>query len=101
MPLSYQLRDKEACIQVRGHFNFSLHTDFHAACRAILASEQINSVEIDLQDTDYLDSSALGMVLVLREQAAPRGYKLMITNARPALRQILAIACFDKFFQID
>ncbi|SCK05307.1 STAS domain-containing protein [Vogesella sp. LIG4] len=101
MPLSYQLHDTEASIHIRGHFNFSLHTDFHAACRAILASSKVHCLEINLQDADYLDSSALGMLLVLREQALPRDIRLLITNARPALRQVLAIAHFEKFFHID
>ncbi|MEQ6289181.1 STAS domain-containing protein [Vogesella sp. GCM10023246] len=101
MPLSYQIRDTEASIHIRGHFNFSLHGDFRAACHAIMASPQVTCVDIDLQDTEYLDSSALGMLLVLREQLSPRGIKLLITNTRPGIRQILAIARFEKFFLID
>ncbi|WP_174874971.1 STAS domain-containing protein [Vogesella oryzae] len=101
MPLSYQIRDKEASINISGHFNFSLHSDFRAACQAVIADPEVKSVDINLQDTEYLDSSALGMLLVLREQLAPRDIKLMITNSRASIRQILTIARFEKFFQID
>ncbi|MFC3531080.1 STAS domain-containing protein [Vogesella facilis] len=101
MPLSYQIRDTEASISIRGQFDFSLHGDFRAASRAIMASPAVQCVDINLQDTETLDSSALGMLLVLREQLSRHQVKLLITHARPGIRQILAIARFEKFFQID
>lgn len=69
MSVTYHFREQEASIQVHGHFNFAQHAAFRDASRAVLAVTDVKSIEINLMDTDYLDSSALGMLLVLREQA--------------------------------
>lgn len=102
MALSYRINDKEASISIGGHFNFSLHGAFRDACNAILGTSGVQSIEINLMDADYLDSSALGMLLVLKEQANNKGIqRLMIVNAKPTIKQILTIAKFEKFFQVD
>lgn len=102
MSVTYHFREQEASIQVHGHFNFAQHAAFRDASRAVLAVTDVKSIEINLMDADYLDSSALGMLLVLREQANDRGIsRIHISNAKPVIRQIFAVARFEKFFDID
>ena len=69
MPITSQVSsDKnEIEIKIQGRFDFSTHRDFRNA---------LNEVEVDkakfvinLRDADYMDSSALGMLLLLRERA--------------------------------
>ena len=51
-------------ISVNGRFDFSAHQDFRNAYeRGGLTPRQY---VVDLQDTDYIDSSALGMLLLLK-----------------------------------
>ncbi|MGL6047950.1 MAG: STAS domain-containing protein [Vogesella sp.] len=102
MSVTFHIREQEATIQVHGHFNFSQHGAFRDACKAVLAHQGVKSVEINLMEVDHLDSSALGMLLVLRDQVEERRIqRLLISNAKPVVRQIFAIAKFDKFFEID
>jgi anti-anti-sigma factor len=102
MSVTFHIREPEAAIQIRGHFNFAEHAAFRDASKAILAHGKVQSIEINLMDADYLDSSALGMLLVLREQASDKGIKrILISHANATIRQIFAIAKFDKFFEID
>lgn len=102
MSVTYHAREQEATIQVTGHFNFAQHAAFRDASKAVLAMPDIKTIEINLMDADYMDSSALGMLLVLREQAASHGVqRILISNTKPGIRQILAIARFEKFFDID
>jgi anti-anti-sigma factor len=101
MSVTFHIREPEAAIQIRGHFNFAEHAAFRDASKAILAHSKLHVIEIDLMDVDYLDSSALGMLLVLREQACDKGVKrILISHASPTIRQIFVIAKFDKFFEI-
>ena len=60
---------------------------------------QATSIRIDLKDVTYMDSSALGMLLVLRKGA--RNRDVSITGASESVRRILSIANFDKLFNID
>jgi anti-anti-sigma factor len=56
---------------------------------------------IDLQHTDYMDSSALGMLLVLREHAGSGSASVAITRCKPEVRKILQIANFERLFDIS
>ena len=48
-----------------------------------------------------MDSSALGMLLQLKEHAGGSQRSLQIKNANPAIKDILGVANFDQLMQID
>ena len=83
-----------------GQFDFSAHRDFRSACDEVLANASVREVLVDFQQVDYLDSSALGMLLLLKEKAAASGKELALVNCRDTVRQVLEIACFGKIFTI-
>ena len=56
--------------------------------------------EINLSGTDYLDSSALGMLLLLRQHAGGDTSKINITKASEDVRKVLDVANFGKLFNI-
>ena len=85
-------------IRIDGRFDFSLHKDFRDAYKDEPAG--INYV-IDLQHSEYMDSSALGMLLLLREHAGNDDARISIEGCQPTIRQILAISNFDKLFSIS
>lgn len=102
MAVSGKVVDHNAVIAVQGQFNFALHQSFRETTQQLLGTAGVNSVEVNLLDANYLDSSALGMLLVLRETATKAGIsKLRITGARGAVHKVLVIAKFDKFFAIE
>jgi anti-anti-sigma factor len=49
---------------------------------------------------DYIDSSALGMLLMLREKANGARKKLALASPRGVVKQALDIAHFEKLFPI-
>jgi anti-anti-sigma factor len=57
-------------------------------------------VDVDLGEVAYLDSSALGMLLMLRDKAKSAGREVRLVNARGSVRQVLEIANFGKLFAI-
>ena len=85
-------------ISVAGKFDFQLYDEF----RASYADTAGNGIEyvIDLSDTDYLDSSALGMILLLREHAGGEASNIEITQASAEVRKILGVANFGKLFKL-
>ena len=56
---------------------------------------------VDLKDATYLDSSALGMLLLLREHAGGDESDIRVVNSSPDVRKILGISNFDKLFDIN
>lgn len=89
---------RTATISVNGRFDFSLHNEFRKAYKDLGISG--GYFIIDLMGTDYLDSSALGMLLMLKEHAENNSSKVKIININSDIREILNIASFDKLFTL-
>lgn len=86
-------------VNVSGRFDFGVHNEFREATK--LADSGVKQIEIDLHAADYVDSSALGMLLVLRDKVAGDKSAICIKNARAEVKKILEIANFDKLFTLS
>lgn len=84
-------------ISVTGRFDFATHQEFMQAYKAFPRGEK--RFIVDLQAAEYLDSSAMGMLLQLREYGAEQG-GVELHNSNDAVREILRIANFDKLFNL-
>ena len=86
-------------INVAGRFDFHSHQDFRKAY------EQANGAKlsfvVDLGQTEYLDSSALGMLLMLREFAGGNQAAVKIANCQGEIKEVLTIANFQKLFAME
>lgn len=85
-------------IRVAGRFDFSTHQDFVQAYKGYPKGEI--SFVVDLQGAEYMDSSAMGMLLQLREYNK-RGENVVLVNGNDAVRDVLRIANFGKLFTIE
>ncbi|MEO7073363.1 MAG: STAS domain-containing protein [Rhodanobacter sp.] len=83
-------------LQMGERFDFSVHRDFHEACLG--AAAPAHSYVIDLGEVTKMDSSALGMLLLLREHAGADRAEIRIVNAGSELRNTLRVAGFDTLF---
>ena len=90
---------KRVTISVSGKFDFQLYDEF----RSSYVETQGAGVQyvVDLAGTDYLDSSALGMLLLLREHAGGEGSTINISNPSADVKKILDVANFGKLFEIN
>lgn len=88
--------NKQLTIRIDGQFDFSAHPAFRNAYQEVDPSYK---VIVDLAKTEYLDSAALGMLLLLDEHFAKS--KITIINTNELTRQVLAIAHFEKKFDIS
>ena len=92
--------EKLTTIKLQGRFDFNTHRDFRAAAEPVL-QEEPKQIEVDLGGVDYLDSSALGMLLMLRDKTQAVNKTLALVNCRGSVRQVLDIANFGKLFSIS
>lgn len=90
-----------AVISLKGRFDFNAHREFREAVDLALKDESVREVEVDLAGVDYLDSSALGMLLMLRDKARGVGRSVALANCRGAVKQVIEIANFSKLFPIN
>ena len=56
---------------------------------------------LDLKHTKALDSSALGMLLIMRNDAGEEQANIRIVNCPPDVKKTLLLSKFDQIFQID
>jgi len=89
-----------AVITMNGRFDFSAHRAFKDAYDPLLQQPGIATLEINLAGVVYMDSSALGMLLLLHERAQAGGKEVVLCRASSNVMQILDIANFGKLFTI-
>lgn len=85
-------------IKIEGRFDFSTHQAFRDAYEN--GDQEVSHYVIDMSDTTYLDSSALGMLLLLRDYAGGDAARIRIENCNNDVRRILTISNFEQLFAI-
>jgi anti-anti-sigma factor len=100
MAISTQLSvdGQELTIAIQGRFDFGAHQAFRDAYERVDGTPK--RYQVDLQGTTYLDSSALGMLLLLRDHAGGDHAQIRLLNCNGDVRKILAISNFEQLFQI-
>lgn len=91
--------DGKTVIQLQGRFDFNAHREFREAVDQAV-KDAVTQIQVDLGAVDYLDSSALGMLLMLRDKAKGAGKEVSLSNARGSVKQVIEIANFGKLFSI-
>ena len=86
----------ELTIEISGHFDFGVQHDFRHCYEDSAASAYI----VDLSETEYMDSSALGMLLMLREYAGGNNANITLRNCSQDIKTILSVANFQSLFNI-
>lgn len=90
---------KVLTIYIKGRFDFSSLQLFRAAYEDVDVTPA--TYVINFKDSDYLDSSALGMLLALRDHAGGDKADIKITQCSNDVRKILMITKLDELFQIE
>lgn len=90
---------KTIAIRVAGRFDYSLHRTFRSAYKDVQLKRAL--YKLDLSATEYIDSSALGMLLLLKEHAEALDSKVILLRPSPVIYKILSIANFTKIFDIE
>jgi anti-anti-sigma factor len=88
-------------IKLNGRFDFNTHREFRGAYEPLINDADTQAVVVDFSGVDYLDSSALGMLLMLRDKLGGAGKEVALTGVRGNVKQVLDIANFGKLFPIS
>lgn len=100
MQISSRINDGVAVLSLSGRFDFNTHRTFRDGYESLINTPGVKSLDIDLAAVDYLDSSALGMLLLAKERTSTLNIRLRLTSCQGTVKQILDIANFGKIFTL-
>lgn len=87
-------------IKLTKSFDFECHRDFRNAIKKI-SDEKARSLTIDFGDVEYIDSSALGMLMLARQEAENIDCTIELYNLQEGhTKNVLSLVNFDKMFKI-
>ena len=89
----------KATIRLTGRFDFNAHQSFRDAYQLVHGSPR--RFVVDLGGATYLDSSALGMLLLLRDHAGSEQSDIRLINCNADVRKVLCVSNFDQLFKIQ
>jgi len=89
-----------ATMEMRGRFDFSAHREFKDAYMSLMQDHSVLVIDVNLSAVDYMDSSALGMLLMLRDRAQAANKEVTLSKPSKVVAQILNVANFPKLFNI-
>lgn len=91
---------KTLTISIDGRFDATSLDEFRRSYED-QGTDAVEVFEVDLGETVHLDSSALGMLLVLRDFAGGDKAVIKIINCSPEVKKIFAISSFTQLFDIQ
>jgi len=90
---------QQMTVSISGRFDFNLLQEFRDSYSDYENTDL--SFVVDLAQTEYIDSSALGMLLNMKNHLAADDRAIEIRNCQPNLMKIFTIAHFDKKFNFS
>ncbi|MDD2720973.1 MAG: STAS domain-containing protein [Gallionella sp.] len=100
LQINTSMAGDKAIVRLAGRFDFNKHRAVKHVYEPLLLDGGVRTIEIDMKDIEYLDSSALGMLMLLRERTQAAGKNVVLSNPSATVAQILDIANFSKLFTI-
>ena len=100
MAINIQIKDASARIIMSGRFDFQVHREFKDAYAPLLENTAVREIGVEMSKVDYLDSSALGMLMLLNERAKAANKPISLLNTSGVVSQVLEVANFSKIFSI-
>ena len=88
-------------IQLEQSFDFESHKDFRECIKNII-EKNAKKLAIDFSSVEYIDSSALGMLMLAKHETTQHACELKLTNLREGhAKNVLNLVKFDQMFDIE
>lgn len=87
-------------IQIQGEFSFSDNSKFREMLRQIELKKP-SHICVDLTGAGFIDSAALGMLLLLKEKADQLPAAVEIKGARGQVLKVLELSRFQDLFVMN
>lgn len=87
-----------SAIRLGERFDYSCFKNFKQEYESLLTKPDVKTIDLDFSRVSYIDSSALGMLLLLREKADENGKYVRLAGCRGLPLNILEMAHFRRRF---
>lgn len=94
------LDDKECEIFLSGRFTFFDHQRFHEIL-SLFSDGKHQAITLNFQGVEFIDSAALGMLLLAKDEAEKHHVKLVLRKPVGQVAKMLHVAEFDSLFQME
>lgn len=101
MEVNIEREGRRVRVNLNGRFDLKSNLTFRNATRPLLGESDIDAIVIGFTNVSFVDSSALGLLLLLREQATNARKTVILSNCGQELTRLLSISQFHTIFPIE
>lgn len=95
MKITQEMNNKKATLKLEGNFTYTQRKPFQEVLKSI-CTDQVEEVVIDLSQVTFLDSAALGLLMISHRQLDAEKRKFSLAYPQPTVRQIIELANLHK-----
>jgi anti-anti-sigma factor len=99
MEMTHIIKDATLHLTLRGRFTFLENSRFREIVRSLPKGE-VRHVQIHIKDLTFVDSAALGMLLLIREEAHKHSIDIALVSPQGQPEKMFAMARFDQLFSM-
>lgn len=86
-------------ISLKGRFDFQGHQKFRKVVEGLVRAGK-SFLSVDLSEVNFIDSSALSMLLLARETCQKAGGSIALIHPQEYVQRVLKLCRFDQLFQV-
>lgn len=99
LQLSARAGQESTIVEVTGDLDISTAQDLRDYIQP-LVDQRARCLVLDLRGVDFMDSSALGVLVVLFKDLRDEGGRLCVAAPTPAVRSVLALTSVDRVIDV-
>ena len=84
-----------------GRFDFKQYEPFKSAYEPALETPEVEEIRVDFGAVSYIDSSALGMLLLLKEKSEEHEKEVVLSNCNETVKQVIRTVNFHRLFAME
>jgi anti-anti-sigma factor len=100
MEINLSRSESGTTMALKGRFDFQAHHEFRRTMEDLLKSGSLQ-LTVDLSAFSFIDSSALGMLLLARESFEKAGGGVTLDSPQEYVEKVLKLCHFDQLFHVQ
>jgi len=101
MEIEMRREGSTARLILNGRFDFNAYHAFNEHANEVTVDGAISHLAVDFENVKYIDSSALGMLLLLKERATSAAKSISLVKCNGQVYQALELGNFNRLFEIS
>mgnify|MGYP006281548813 CR=1 FL=1 len=99
MNIKKQVSNGNVNYTLQGKFTFADHANFRNVIDCVKEND-VSTLTLDLEKLEFVDSAALGMLLVAREEAQKHDVSITLVSPSGHVKKMFELSNFDSLFTI-